>query len=267
MDLEQAHELTFAITAAGAMNSLGVFVKQEIERFNKLLSVIRKSLSDLVKAIEGTVVMSMELEKMFESFMNGKVPLNWEKVGYPCLKPLNSWYKDLLQRIVFISDWLYNGPPKSYWVPAFFFPQGFNTATLQTYARQTETAIDTLAFRTNVMPFFNKDITEKPETGVYVYGYFMQGARWDANKKIVDDSHIGVVIVEFPVVWLEPILDEDLKRDKMFECPLYKTSVRAGELSTTGHSTNFVQFMLIPTDRDQDYWIRRGTALLCMTDD
>jgi dynein heavy chain len=95
----------------------------------------------------------------------------------------------------------------------------------------------------------------------------MQGARWDATRKIVDDSQIGVTIVEFPVVWLEPVLEEDLKLDKTFSCPLYKTSERAGTLSTTGHSTNFVQFMAIPTEKDQDYWIRRGTALLCMTDD
>jgi len=95
----------------------------------------------------------------------------------------------------------------------------------------------------------------------------MQGARWDATKKVVEDSQIGVVIVEFPVIWLEPVLEDEIKTEKMFACPLYKTSVRAGELSTTGHSTNFVQYISIPSDKDQDYWIRRGTALLCMTDD
>jgi len=120
-----------------------------------MLKVIRKSLVDLVKAIEGTVVMSMVLEKMFESFMNNKVPANWAAVAYPCLKPLTSWYKDMIKRLEFMSDWLYNGPPKTYWVPALFFPQGFNTAVMQTYARSTTTAIDTLAFRTNVMPYFN----------------------------------------------------------------------------------------------------------------
>lgn len=122
MNMEKAHELTFALTKEGVENSHGVFIRQEITRFNNMLSVIRKSLVDLVKAIEGTNVMSMELEKMFESFMNNKVPLNWEKVAYPCLKPLSSWYKDMIKRLDFISDWLYNGPPRSYWVPAFFFP-------------------------------------------------------------------------------------------------------------------------------------------------
>lgn len=34
---------------------------QEVERFNKLIKVMKKSLSDLQKAIKGTVVMSITL--------------------------------------------------------------------------------------------------------------------------------------------------------------------------------------------------------------
>lgn len=117
------------------------------------------------------------------------------------------------------------------------------------------------------MPLFEADVKEPPESGLYLHGLFMQGARWDPTKKCVEDSQIGVSIVQFPIVWLEPVLEEDLKLDKQFACPMYKTSERAGTLSTTGHSTNFVMYLNIPTDRDQDYWIRRGTALLCMTDD
>lgn len=66
--------------------------------------------------------MSMDLERMFTNFLNNKVPLQWEKVGYPSLKPLSSWVTDLVLRVDFISSWLYNGSPNSYWLPAFFFP-------------------------------------------------------------------------------------------------------------------------------------------------
>jgi dynein heavy chain len=55
--------------------------------------------------------MSMELESMFIKFIDGKVPDNWTNVGYPCLKPLGSWMKDMIKRIEFIGSWLYRGPP------------------------------------------------------------------------------------------------------------------------------------------------------------
>lgn len=130
LDLEKSSELTFAETEPGVINSLGVFIKQEILRFNVLLKVIRLSLGLLQQAIDGTYVMTMELEKMFNMFLDGKVPANWSDAGYPCLKPLASWMKDLIKRIEFVSGWLYNGPPNTYWVPSFFFPQGFMTASL-----------------------------------------------------------------------------------------------------------------------------------------
>jgi dynein heavy chain len=40
-------------------NSLDIFKSQEVERFNKLLKIMKKTLADLQKAIKGTVVMSI----------------------------------------------------------------------------------------------------------------------------------------------------------------------------------------------------------------
>jgi len=75
LDKKKADDSTFQSIEGGQMQSLGVFVGQEIDRFNKLLSVMRSTLVDLDKAIEGTVVMSMDLERMFNNFLNNKVPL------------------------------------------------------------------------------------------------------------------------------------------------------------------------------------------------
>ena len=83
---------------------------------------MRSSLVLLKKAINGFIVMSSELDAMYSSFTNGRVPKNWEKVAYPSLKPLSSWVVDLIHRVDFISHWLYHGPPMTYWVPTFFFP-------------------------------------------------------------------------------------------------------------------------------------------------
>lgn len=51
-----------------------------------------------------------------------------------------------------------------------------------------------------------------------------------------------------------------------YACPLYKTSVRAGVLSTTGMSTNFVLAVHLLTSQPKDYWVLQGTALLCQLD-
>ena len=40
--------------------------------------------------------MTGELDDMFNSLLNNSVPNLWNKdgIGYPCLKPLNSWFED-----------------------------------------------------------------------------------------------------------------------------------------------------------------------------
>lgn len=104
--------------------------------------------------------MSYELEKMFNMIYIRKVPENWEFYAYPSLKPLASWFKDLLDRVVFIETWIKKGQMPSYWVSAFYFPQGFMTAVLQTYARKLKIPIDELVFETKVLTQGSEEITE-----------------------------------------------------------------------------------------------------------
>ena len=59
---------------------------------------------------------------MFDSFIQKKVPSAWEKVAYPCLKPLASWNADLILRIEFIKKWMDKDFMDSYWISCFFFP-------------------------------------------------------------------------------------------------------------------------------------------------
>jgi len=67
------------------------------------------------------------------------------------------------------------------------------------------------------------------------------------------------------MIWIRPTTE--VFEFKHYSSPLYKTSVRKGELSTTGHSTNFVMFIKLATERDPSHWVKRGVALLTQLDD
>jgi len=101
-----------------------------MSRFNKLLNKMERSIEDLVKAIQGFIVMSEELDSMYMAIQNNMVPNNWKSVSYLSLKPLGTWYKDLKDRVDFMRDWLENGHPSLFTISYFFFPQGFMTGTL-----------------------------------------------------------------------------------------------------------------------------------------
>jgi len=265
LDLRLAHPKTFAKIANGSTNSLGVFLGQEIERFNRLIKEIKMSLETLQKAIKGLTVMSGEFEKMYECFIFNMVPPMWQKVAYPCLKPLSSWFPDMLARVDFMRGWLMQGPPKSFWISGFFFPQGFMTGTLQVFSRNTRTAIDALRFRNKVYDMNEEDVSEYPDIGVYIHGLFLQGGGW--NDGMLTESNPRELFVQLPVVWIEPTCDDHSEEEnKMYQIPVYKTSLRRGQLSTTGHSTNFVLFLRVPCAVDADHWTRRGCALLTQLD-
>ena len=76
---------------------------------------------------------------------------------------------------------------------------------------------------------------ELPPDGVLVHGLFCDGMRWDDETGKVADAIKGVMNSALPVVHMLPQMDYE-PEDDAYTSPLYKTSARAGVLSTTGQA-------------------------------
>ncbi|CAJ1990204.1 dynein heavy chain [Leishmania donovani] len=240
--------------------SMNTVLVQEAGRYNRLLKFIHTSLAEFLKAVQGEVVMSAELEDVGSSFFVNSVPVSWSALAYPSLKPLSKWVEDLVRRVHFIADWYAHGPPAAFWFGGFFFPQAFLTGTLQNHARKVHQAIDSISFQFSVQDVsLDHKTVPRPDKGALVYGLYLEGARWDSEQHSLTESRPKELYVEMPMVLLDPVVNRT-RNAKDYVCPVYKTLTRAGTLSTTGHSTNFVLPIEIPTKVDPAHWIERGTA-------
>lgn len=243
--------------------SMNTVLIQEVIRYNKLLETVRLTLNDLLKALKGLVVMSQALETMSNSIFINSVPELWASKAYPSLKPLASWVTDLVARVQFIDKWIEHGIPPVFWISGFFFPQGFLTGTLQNFARSSSISIDVITFDFEVMKKTEAELTSRPSDGCFIRGLFLEGARWDYDKHELTESRPKELYTDMPIIWLKPTANREKPSKGIYDCPVYKTLTRAGTLSTTGHSTNFVLPIELPSSQLQRHWIKRGVALMC----
>lgn len=192
---------------------------------------------------------------------DGKVPAMWMGKSYPSMKPLGSYINDLIERITMLNSWIDNGPPPVFWITGFYFTHAFLTGVKQNFARKYQIPIDTIIFNYKCL-HSEGDYSKPAVDGAYITGMYIEGARWDEGTMMLDESLPKVLFSAAPMMVLEPCEAAKQLEFPHYECPLYRTPERRGVLATTGHSTNFVMELMIPSDKPQDHWIRRGVAFL-----
>ncbi|GMH33280.1 hypothetical protein BSKO_01114 [Bryopsis sp. KO-2023] len=246
-------------------NSVNTVLVQELGRFNNLLSIIRNSLRDLQKAVKGLALMSSELDLVGKALFDGKIPALWLKKSFPSLKPLASYMKEVHDRIDFFQGWIDNGPPVVFWISGFFFTQAFLTGVKQNFARKFKIPIDHIDFDFEVKDR-EGDCDAAPEDGALCNGLFVEGCRWDYKNHVLGESEPKVLFTAMPAIWMVPTELSKFRDFQNYNCPLYKTPDRRGVLSTTGHSTNFVMDVRLPSHEDASHWTKRGVAMLTSLD-
>ena len=133
---------------------------------------------------------------------------------------------------------------------------------MQNFARRYDVPIDIVSFDFSMLGMSDEAYGKPPEEGIYVKGLFIEGCDWDPKEQKLCESRPKVLSVHAPVIHMIPMRQADIKPYSHYNCPVYRTPDRRGVLATTGHSTNFVMFIRMPTDLEPSHWTLRGVALM-----
>ncbi|XP_063587791.1 dynein axonemal heavy chain 3-like [Penaeus indicus] len=340
--------------------SLNTVLKQELLRYNRLLSTLKSTLKAVKKAVSGESLMSDAVEATYRSLALGLIPAAWEARSYPSRKGIAPYVSNLLHRLKFFRRWIEEAIPDIFWFSGLFFPYTFMTAIRQNYARKHKIPIDRIHFQFKVMdkevgdilgecirpnfvelpevieqlptpalrglcqpPDTDREDESLPESkeaqqaddaqegegeeegqedakdagqedekeddviyqviprqadeGMYTWGFFLEGARWDREQRCLVDMVPKQLHDQLPIILFQPapMPEEDEggpaaaeeEVPGMYRCPVYRTSDRSGTISTTGHSSNYILDLILPSQLPQSYWVARGAAALTQLDD
>lgn len=62
--------IVYRLKLMGIMNSMTIFLRQEIDRMQKVITLVRQTLNDLLLAIEGTIIMNEVNTVMYIYYSN-----------------------------------------------------------------------------------------------------------------------------------------------------------------------------------------------------
>ena len=127
----KGEETKAGIKALGATKPLNICLQQEIDRLQKVISLVRKTLINLKLAIAGTIVMSADLAAAVDALFLARVPPMWVKVSQLEMPTMGVWFGNIVGRAEQLTGWLKGGRPNSFWLTGLFNPQGFLTANRQ----------------------------------------------------------------------------------------------------------------------------------------
>uniref|UniRef100_A0A8D0G5C6 Dynein axonemal heavy chain 8 n=1 Tax=Sphenodon punctatus TaxID=8508 RepID=A0A8D0G5C6_SPHPU len=231
------HEVKARLIKMGHLNSMNIFLRQEIDRMQKVITILRNSLSDLKLAIEGTIIMSENLRDALDNMYDARIPQLWKRVSWDS-STLGFWFTELL--------------PHVFWMTGFFNPQGKYLHREGTKGKRVH---PTRRLQSPLSLHSEEVRSSTSEEGVYIYGLYLDGAGWDRRNSKLTESTAKILFTILPVVHIFAINTTGHKDSKLYVCPIYKKPRRT--------DLTYITAIYLRTTVSSDHWILRGVALLC----
>jgi len=203
---------------------------QECEKLNVLINGILRSLGDLDLAYKGELTMNDAMEALEDSIRLDRVPPQWKKIAWPSERGLTSWAENIKARCDQMNAWKETPEkiPKVVFINRLINPSSFLTAIKQVFCRESnpQQELNKTVIQTEVYKkmFWEADLPDLRKTdGALVFGFQVEGARWDMNAGCLDESLPKASFSIVPVVNCRSVLLSDKEDKTVYSCPVYKT--------------------------------------------
>uniref|UniRef100_A0A2K5TY45 Dynein axonemal heavy chain 17 n=1 Tax=Macaca fascicularis TaxID=9541 RepID=A0A2K5TY45_MACFA len=252
--IPETFNMTEIMAKAAEKTPYVVVAFQECERMNILTNEMRRSLKELNLGLKGELTITTDMEDLSTALFYDTVPDTWVARAYPSMMGLAAWYADLLLRIRELEAWTTDfALPTTVWLAGFFNPQSFLTAIMQSMARKNEWPLDKMCLSVEVTKKSREDMTAPPREGSYVYGLFMEGARWDTQTGVIAEARLKELTPAMPVIFIKAIPVDRMETKNIYECPVYKTRIRG---------PTYVWTFNLKTKEKAAKWVLAAVALL-----
>ncbi|KAG8237935.1 hypothetical protein J437_LFUL017485 [Ladona fulva] len=231
-------EVRDALQRMGPLLPMNIFLRQEIDRIQRVISTVRTTLCDLRLAIDGTIVMSQGLRETLDAMYDARIPDQWQKQvsNVSNLSPLSA----------LLSLWSRK---------KLVGPNQASEAVGEVTRAHKGWALDSVVLQNLITRHNKEDLTDSPPEGVYVHGLFLEGASLDRRSGKLIESKAKVLYEQMPVIYIYAINTTAGKDPKLYECPIYRKPQRT--------DLKYVGSIDFETDNNPRHWTLRGVALLC----
>ena len=76
---------------------MNIFLRQEIDRLQRVITAVRSICSDLKLAIDGTIIMSEQMSDALNQIYDARIPGVWSKISWAS-STLGFWFTELVDR-------------------------------------------------------------------------------------------------------------------------------------------------------------------------
>jgi dynein heavy chain len=228
---------------------------QEIKQMAGLVREMVHNLKELALGFAGELTISDAMDALMMSLFYGTVPTKWTKLAWPSLRSLTAWMTDLQMRIDQLEGWVQNPIeiPLVTWLSGLINPQSFLTAIMQQSAQLNSWELDKLYIQTDITKKQAEEVDARTRDGAFVSGLALEGARWNMNQGMLENSKPREMYFPMPVVYCKSNFAASRPSTGIYSCPVYKTRQRG---------PTYVFSAQLKTKSKTAKWVLGGVALV-----